>query len=79
MPYNDADKSFVPPTFNEILQIVVEQWNAEFGTNYDEETLKERTLIVLLTFLFKRKSSSRRQSLKFIQNFRLILKQSTLP
>lgn len=38
MAYND--KSYVPPTFDELLQVVVGKWNEEFRTNYDVETFK---------------------------------------
>lgn len=38
MPYtNDA---YIPPTFDELLQIVVAKWNEEFNTNFDIETFK---------------------------------------
>ncbi|MDR2426817.1 MAG: hypothetical protein LBD46_06555 [Endomicrobium sp.] len=35
-----TDNSFTPATFDELLQIVVKQWNTEFNTNYDVETFK---------------------------------------
>lgn len=38
MPY--TDNAYIPPTFDELLQIVVEKWNIEFKTNFDVETFK---------------------------------------
>jgi hypothetical protein len=35
-----ANKSYTPPTFEEILEVVSKKWNEEFGTNYDIETFK---------------------------------------
>lgn len=38
MPY--SDKTYIPPTFDELLQIVFEKWNTEFKTNFDVQTFK---------------------------------------
>jgi hypothetical protein len=38
MGYNN--KSYIPPTFDELLEVVTKKWNEEFGTNYDIETFK---------------------------------------
>jgi hypothetical protein len=38
MPY--IDNNYIPASFEELLQIVIEKWNSEFGTTYDQRTFE---------------------------------------
>jgi hypothetical protein len=38
MPYRN--NAYIPPTFEEILEVLIAQWNSEFGTSYDLDTFK---------------------------------------
>ncbi|MDR2708641.1 MAG: hypothetical protein LBC07_01515 [Elusimicrobiota bacterium] len=38
MPYRD--NTYIPPTFEEMLEIVIAKWNSEFGTTYDLNTFQ---------------------------------------